>query len=80
MTELGQRVLDAMAALSMDFPVHGGDVCVEVFMPSRRVGFTFDEPGDPAGWFIASKPPAAVDGSGLLADTTIADVLSRARP
>lgn len=76
--DLGQQVLAAMAALSMDFPVHGGDVSVEVFMPSRRVGFTVDAPDDPACWFIATMPPSPADGAGLLADTTIAAVLSRA--
>ncbi len=78
MTAIGQRVAEAMAALSLDFPVYGGEHGVEVFLPSRRVGFTADEPGDPSCWFIASNPPAPVDGSGLLADTTIAAVLSRA--
>jgi hypothetical protein len=77
---LGQQVIAAMATLSLDFPVYGGDVSVEVFMPSRRVGFTVDAPGDPACWFIATMPPSPVDGAGLLSDTTIDAVLSRARP
>ena len=54
MTTIGQRVAEAMAALSLDFPVCGGKHGVEVFLPSRRVGFTDDKHGDPACWFIAS--------------------------
>lgn len=54
-----------------------GSLLAELMLPNRRIGFSFEPNEAKSSWFIASRPPSTIDGSGYLVDTKPGLVLLR---